>query len=82
MSGPAQHSQRQMSMVNPKQQVSSRGIRILGVFVAVYLLIGSYMYFYLELPDLAYVAYGILSWIGGMLLFYYLHVSYMASFDP
>jgi putative Mn2+ efflux pump MntP len=82
MIGTAEYGQRQMSMVNPKQQVSSRGIRILGVFVAVYLLIGSYMYFYLELPDLAYVAYGILSWIGGMLLFYYLHVSYMASFDP
>ncbi len=81
MSGAAQHRQ-QMSMVNPKQQVSSRGIRILGVFVAVYLLVGSYMYFYLELPDLAYVAYGILSWIGGMVLFYYLHVSYMANFDP
>jgi len=82
MSGTVEYGQRQMSMVNPKQQVSSRGIRILGVFVAVYLLIGSYMYFYLELPSLAYVAYGILSWIGGMLLFYYLHVSYMASFDP
>jgi hypothetical protein len=82
MSGAAEYGQRQMSMVNPKQQVSRRGIRLLGVFVAVYLLIGSYMYFYLELPSLAYVAYGILSWIGGMLLFYYLHVSYMASFDP
>jgi len=82
MIGNAQHSQRQMSMVNPKQQVSSRGIRILGVFVVVYLLIGSYMYFYLDLPDLAYVGYGIVSWIGGMMLFYYLHVSYMANFDP
>lgn len=70
------------TMVNPKQQVSSYGIRILGVFVAVYLLIGSYMYFYLELPALAYVAYGIISWIGGMVLFYYLHTSYMANFEP
>lgn len=69
-------------MANPKQQVSSRGIRILGVFVLVYLLIGSYMYFYLELPTLAYVAYGLLSWGGGMLLFYRLHTSFMADFDP
>ncbi|WP_248895819.1 hypothetical protein [Haloplanus halobius] len=69
-------------MNDPKQQVSSSGIRVLGVFVAVYLVIGSYMYFYLDLPALAYVAYGIISWIGGMVLFYYLHTSYMASFDP
>ncbi|MFB6101614.1 MAG: hypothetical protein ABEJ73_03520 [Haloplanus sp.] len=69
-------------MVNPKQQVSSRGIRILGVFVAAYLLIGSYMYFYMELPTFAYAAYGILSWVGGMMLFYRLHTSYMADFDP
>jgi len=69
-------------MVSPKQQVSSRGIRVLGVFVVVYLLIGSYMYFYLDLPDLVYVAYGIVSWIGGMLLFYRLHRNYMANFDP
>jgi len=69
-------------MNNPKQQVSTRGIRVLGLFVIVYLLIGSYMYFYLELPDLAYAAYGILSWVGGMLLFYRLHTSYMANFDP
>jgi putative Mn2+ efflux pump MntP len=82
MTGETQQEQHQMSMVSPKQQVSSRGIRILGVFVAVYLLIGSYMYFYLDLPILAYVAYGILSWIGGMVLFYRLHRSYMASFDP
>lgn len=69
-------------MDNPKQQVSPRGIRVLGLFVIVYLLIGSFMYFYLELPDLVYVAYGILSWVGGMLLFYRLHTSYMANFDP
>jgi len=69
-------------MVNPKQQVSSRGIRVLGVFVVVYLLIGSYMYFYLNLPTLAYVAYGILSWAAGMVLFYRLHRNYMANFDP
>ena len=82
MTGRTQQRQRQMSMVNPKQQVSSRGIRILGVFVVVYLLIGSYMYFYLDLPALAYVAYGVLSWVGGMVLFYRLHRSYMANFDP
>jgi len=69
-------------MVNPKQQVSSRGIRVLGVFVLAYLLIGSYMYFYLDLPTLAYVAYGILSWVGGMFLFYRLHTDFMADFDP
>lgn len=69
-------------MANPKQQVSSSGIRVLGVFVAVYLLVGSYMYFYLELPWYAYAAYGVISWIGGMLLFYYLHTSYMADFEP
>ncbi|WP_251341946.1 hypothetical protein [Haloplanus halophilus] len=69
-------------MVDPKQGVSRRGIRILGVFVAAYLLIGSYMYLYMDLPTLAYVAYGILSWVGGMLLFYRLHSSFMADFDP
>ncbi|GAB3314334.1 hypothetical protein EI982_12350 [Haloplanus rallus] len=69
-------------MVNPKQQVSSRGIRVLGVFVLAYLLVGSYMYFYLDLPTLAYVAYGILSWVGGMLLFYRLHTNFMADFEP
>jgi len=69
-------------METPKQQVSSRGIRVLGVFVVVYLLIGSYMYFFLELPALAYAAYGILSWVGGMVLFYRLHTNYMANFDP
>jgi len=71
-----------MSMVNPKQQVSTRGIRVLGVFVVVYLLVGSYMYFYLDLPVVAYAAYGVLSWLGGMVLFYRLHKSYMAQFDP
>jgi predicted tellurium resistance membrane protein TerC len=69
-------------MVNPKQQVSSRGIRVLGIFVAVYLLVGSYMYFAMDLPTLAYAAYGILSWIGGMVLFYRLHTSFMADFEP
>ena len=69
-------------MANPKQQVSSRGIRVLGVFVLAYLLVGSYMYFYLDLPTLAYVAYGILSWVGGMLLFYRLHTNFMADFEP
>jgi len=69
-------------MANPKQQVSSRGIRVLGVFVLAYLLVGSYMYFYLELPTLAYVAYGVLSWAGGMLLFYRLHTNFMADFEP
>jgi hypothetical protein len=68
-------------MVNPKQQVSGRGIRILGLFVLIYLLIGSYMYFYMDLPVLAYVAYGVVSWLGGMLLFYRLHTNYMANLD-
>ncbi|SEA18324.1 hypothetical protein SAMN04488065_2135 [Haloplanus vescus] len=69
-------------MNDPKQQVSSRGIRILGVFVVAYLLVGSYLYFYLKPPDIVFIAYGILSWVGGMLLFYYLHTTYMAQFDP
>jgi hypothetical protein len=68
-------------MVNPKQPVSARGIRILGVFVLVYLAIGSYMYFYMDLPSLAYLAYGIVSWVGGMYLFYRLHNSYMDKLD-
>jgi hypothetical protein len=68
-------------MVNPKQQVSGRGIRILGVFVVVYLAIGLYMTFYLDLPTFAYVAYGILSWIAGLLLFYRLHNNYMARLE-
>jgi hypothetical protein len=68
-------------MVNPKQQVSPSGIRVLAAFVAVYLLVGSYMYFYMNLPTIAYVAYGVLSWVVGMLLFYRLHVSFMADFE-
>ncbi|WP_299331265.1 hypothetical protein [Haloplanus sp.] len=67
-------------MVNPKQQVSGRGIRVLGLFVLVYLVIGSYMYFYMDLPTVAYAGYGVLSWLVGMLLFYRLHKSYMADF--
>jgi hypothetical protein len=67
-------------MVNPKQQVSGRGIRVLGLFVLVYLAIGSYMYFYMNLPTVAYAGYGVLSWLVGMLLFYRLHKSYMADF--
>lgn len=64
-------------MPDPKQQVSSGGIRILFAFVVLYLLIGSYMYFFMTLPAIAYVLYGIVSWVGGMMLFYKLHKSYM-----
>ena len=67
-------------MVNPKQQVSGRGIRVLGLFVLVYLAIGSYMSFYMDLPTVAYAGYGVLSWLVGMLLFYRPHKSYMADF--
>jgi hypothetical protein len=66
-------------MVNPQQQVSSRGIRVLGLFVLVYLLIGSYMYFYMDLPVIAYAGYGVLSWVAGMGLFYWLHKNYMSQ---
>lgn len=51
----------------------------MGVFVLVYLALGSYMYFFMDLPGLAYVGYGIVAWVGGMMLFYRLHRSYMAS---
>ncbi|MFB6303071.1 MAG: hypothetical protein ABEH78_09455 [Haloferacaceae archaeon] len=67
-------------MSNPeKQQVGPRGIRILGLFVLVYLGIGSHMYFNMNLPSIAYVLYGVVSWIAGMMLFYRLHRSYMAD---
>jgi hypothetical protein len=68
-------------MADPRQQVSTRGIRVLGAFVLAYLAVGSYMYFELDLPTAAYVAYGLLSWIGGMALFYRLHKSFMADFE-
>jgi hypothetical protein len=68
-------------MADPRQQVSTRGIRVLGAFVLAYLAVGSYMYFALDLPTAAYVAYGLLSWIGGMALFYRLHKSFMADFE-
>lgn len=66
-------------MVNPKQQVSPGGIRVFLAFVVLYLLIGSHMYFNMNLPAIAYVLYGIVSWIAGMVLFYKLHKSYMAD---
>lgn len=66
-------------MSEPKQQVGPRGIRILVVFVVVYLAIGSYMYFRMDLPSVAYAIYGVLSWVVGMLLFYRLHKSYIAN---
>lgn len=66
-------------MSERKQQVGPRGIRILGLFVLVYLAIGAHMYFNMELSNLAYILYGIVSWIVGMLLFYRLHKSYMAD---
>lgn len=66
-------------MSNPKQQVSARGIRILGVFVLAYLAVGSHLYFNVHPPTWVYIAYGIVSWIAGMMLFYRLHKSYMAD---
>lgn len=66
-------------MSDPKQQVGPRGIRVLALFVLVYLAIGSHMYFNMDLPSIAYILYGIVSWIAGMLLFYRLHKSYMAD---
>ncbi|MFB6280484.1 MAG: hypothetical protein ABEH40_00485 [Haloferacaceae archaeon] len=67
-------------MTDPKkQQVGPRGIRILGMFVLVYLAIGSHMYFNMDLPSIAYILYGIVSWVAGMMLFYKLHRSYMAD---
>lgn len=66
-------------MPDPNQQVSSRGIRILLLFVTAYLVVGSYMYFFMSLPSIAYILYGIVSWIAGMMLFYRLHKSYMAN---
>ena len=66
-------------MADPAQQVSASGIRVLGLFVVVYLGIGFHMWLNMDLPDLVYVAYGILAWVGGMMLFYRLHRSYMDS---
>lgn len=67
-------------MANPeKQQVGPKGIRILTVFVLIYLAIGSHMYFNMQLPSYAYILYGIVSWVAGMMLFYRLHRSYMAD---
>lgn len=66
-------------MTDTQQKVGSKGIRILGAFVIVYLLIGSYLYFFQDLPAIAYVIYGLVSWVGGMMLFYKLHRSYMAD---
>lgn len=68
-------------MADPRQQVSKQGIRVMLAFVALYLLVGSYMYFMMDLPTMAYVAYGVLSWIGGMLLFYRLHRSFMDDLE-
>ena len=62
-----------------KQQVGPKGIKILAAFVIVYLAIGSHMYFNMNLPSIAYIVYGVVSWIVGMLLFYKLHTSYMAD---
>lgn len=68
-------------MVDPRQQVSPRGIRVLAAFVLTYLAVGSYLYFAVDLPTAAYVAYGVISWIGGMVLFYRLHQSFMSDFE-
>lgn len=66
-------------MPDPAQKVSPKGIRILLVFVIIYLAVGFHMWLNMDLPSLAYVAYGIFAWVVGMLLFYRLHRSYMAS---
>ncbi|ERH04330.1 MAG: hypothetical protein A07HR60_02029 [uncultured archaeon A07HR60] len=66
-------------MVNPRQGVSPTGIRVLGAFVLTYLLVGSYMHFYMSLPVTVYAAYGIFSWAAGMGLFYWLHKNYMSQ---
>lgn len=66
-------------MVNPQQGVSPRGIRILGAFVLLYLLVGLYMHFYLTLPVTVYAGYGVFSWAAGMGLFYWLHKKYMSQ---
>ena len=68
-------------MADPRQQVSTRGIRVLGVFVLAYLAVGSYMYFAMDLPTAAYIGYGLFSWLGGMALFYRLHRSFMSDFE-
>jgi len=68
-------------MTDPRQQVSPRGIRVMGAFVLAYLVVGSYMYFAMDLPTAAYVAYGVLSWIGGLVLFYRLHKSFMSDLE-
>lgn len=66
-------------MTDTVQQVSPSGMRMFLLFVLFYLAIGSYMYFYMSLPSIAYVLYGIISWIAGMMLFYKLHKSHMAK---
>lgn len=68
-------------MVDPRQQVSQRGIRILFGFVVLYVAIGAYLYFRTALPSFAYAIYGILGWVGGMYLFYRLHRSFMADLE-
>lgn len=65
-------------MPDVEQKVSPRGIRVLAVFVVLYLAVGFYLWS-IDLPGLAYAGYGILAWVLGMLLFYRLHKSYMAS---
>lgn len=64
-------------MVQSNQQVSGQGIRILALYVGAYVLIGSYMYFSMELPAIAYVIYAIIGWVAGMAVFYKLHRDYM-----
>lgn len=68
-------------MSNSTQKVSTAGMHVFLAFVVLYLLIGSYMYFYMTLPAIAYVLYGIISWIAGMMLFYKLHKSHMADLE-
>lgn len=66
-------------MPDPAQKVSSRGIRVLGVFVIAYLAVGFHLWLNMDLPGFAYVIYGVLAWVLGMMLFYRLHRSYMDS---
>lgn len=66
-------------MPDTAQKVSSRGIRILAVFVLIYLAVGFHLWLNMDLPSIAYIGYGIFAWVIGMLLFYRLHKSYMAA---
>jgi hypothetical protein len=62
-----------------RQQLSPRGVSVLFGYVVVYLAVGSVLYFTIDLPAVVYAAYGVLSWVLGMWLFYRLHRSFVAD---